>query len=116
LSWFNAQRIPARADTELLLFVRWDGQGERFNVEATSHGLNTFDDDYYRKWPFPITAEEELAEGTKTYCSAASRVRNNVRFRFPFRPDGSSTRQRTSRRKSILVIFMLLPFVALKRG
>jgi hypothetical protein len=45
------------------LFVRWEGQGERFNIEATSHGLNTFDDDYYRKWPFAITAEEEQAEG-----------------------------------------------------
>jgi hypothetical protein len=45
------------------LFVRWDGKGERFNIETTSHGLNTFDDDYYRNWPFPITAEEEKAEG-----------------------------------------------------
>jgi hypothetical protein len=49
--------------TKSHLFVRWDGKGERFNVEATSHGLNTFDDDYYRKWPVPITAEEEAAEG-----------------------------------------------------
>ncbi len=45
------------------LFVRWDGVGERFNVEATSHGLNRFDDDYYRHWPFAITPEEEKAEG-----------------------------------------------------
>lgn len=28
------------------LFVRWEGTGERFNVEATSHGLNRFDDRY----------------------------------------------------------------------
>jgi hypothetical protein len=45
------------------LFVRWDGQGERFNIEATGHGLNSFDDDYYRKWPLGITADEEQAEG-----------------------------------------------------
>lgn len=32
------------------LFVRWDGDRERFNVEATSHGLNRFQDDYYRHW------------------------------------------------------------------
>ena len=45
------------------LFVRWDGAGERFNVEATGHGLNRFDDDYYRHWPFEISAAEEAAEG-----------------------------------------------------
>ena len=27
------------------LFVRWDGAGERFNVEVTGHGLNRFDDE-----------------------------------------------------------------------
>jgi hypothetical protein len=53
------------------LFVRWEGQGERFNVEATGHGLNTFDDDYYRTWPFPITAEEESAEGYMKNLDAA---------------------------------------------
>lgn len=45
------------------LFVRWEGAGERFNVEATSHGLNRFSDDYYRHWPFTITAGEEALEG-----------------------------------------------------
>lgn len=45
------------------LFVRWDGQGERFNVEATAHGLSRFNDDYYRHWPFEITSMEEAAEG-----------------------------------------------------
>src|SRR5436190_3711961 len=56
------------------LFVRWDGNGERFNVEATSHGLNTFDDDYYRKWPFPITPEEESAEGYLKNLDAAGEL------------------------------------------
>ena len=56
------------------LFVRWDGQGERFNVEATGHGLNTFDDDYYRKWPFPITAEDESAEGYLRNLDAAGEL------------------------------------------
>ncbi len=45
------------------LFVRWEGQGERFNIETTGHGLNRFDDDYYRRWPFQITSAEEQAEG-----------------------------------------------------
>lgn len=45
------------------LFVRWDGDGERFNIEASSHGLNRFSDDYYRQWPFQISKDEEMAEG-----------------------------------------------------
>lgn len=44
------------------LFVRWDGERERLNIEATTQGLTTFDDDYYRRWPFPMTPEEERAE------------------------------------------------------
>jgi hypothetical protein len=45
------------------LFVRWEGEGERFNLEVTGEGLNRFADDYYRQWPFPISAAEEQAEG-----------------------------------------------------
>lgn len=37
------------------LFCRWDEPGDRFNIEATSQGMNRFDDDYYRTWPKPIT-------------------------------------------------------------
>ncbi len=40
------------------LFVRWDGAGERFNIEATGNGLNRLDDEHYKQWPFPLTAEE----------------------------------------------------------
>jgi hypothetical protein len=45
------------------LFVRWEGGSERFNVEATSRGLNCFSDDYYRHWPFELSPGEEAAEG-----------------------------------------------------
>jgi hypothetical protein len=45
------------------LFVRWEGAGERFNVEATSRGSNRFDDDHYRHWPFEISPAEEQSEG-----------------------------------------------------
>jgi hypothetical protein len=45
------------------LFVRWDGAGERFNVEATARGLVRFDDDYYRHWPFEVSRAEETADG-----------------------------------------------------
>jgi hypothetical protein len=45
------------------MFVRWEGNGERFNVEATGQGLNRFDDEYYHHWPFEITNAEKAAEG-----------------------------------------------------
>jgi len=45
------------------LFVRWDGPTERFNFDATGKGLSLFDDDHYRNWPFPVSAEEEKACG-----------------------------------------------------
>jgi hypothetical protein len=42
------------------LFARWESPGgkERFNIEATNQGLNCFPDEYYHKWPVPLTAEE----------------------------------------------------------
>ena len=45
------------------LFVRWEGAGERFNIEAAGQGVNRFTDDYYRHWPLEITPAEEVAEG-----------------------------------------------------
>jgi hypothetical protein len=45
------------------LFVRWEGAGERFNIEAAGKGVNRFTDDYYRHWPLEITPAEEAAEG-----------------------------------------------------
>jgi hypothetical protein len=39
-------------------FCRWDGDGERFNIECTSPGFNSRPDDYYKTWPVPVTPEE----------------------------------------------------------
>jgi hypothetical protein len=46
------------------LFVRWDGENhanptwrERFNMEVT-HGFSSFEDDYYKTWPFKLTERE----------------------------------------------------------
>ena len=50
--------------TKAHLFARWesaDGK-ERFNIEATNQGLNTFPDEYYHTWPLPLTPAE-LAGG-----------------------------------------------------
>jgi hypothetical protein len=42
------------------LFCRWQSvkTGERFNIEASGPGLNTFSDDHYMKWPRPIEPAE----------------------------------------------------------
>ncbi len=41
------------------LFARWEESGgERFGIESTSRGFSVRSDDYYRRWPKPITDEE----------------------------------------------------------
>ncbi|MGI8481200.1 MAG: transglutaminase family protein [Chthoniobacterales bacterium] len=47
--------------TKQHLFMRWDSPTERFNMDATGKGLDKYDDEYYKKWPFPIT-EQEIKE------------------------------------------------------
>ena len=56
------------------LFVRWEDGKERFNVEATNHGLSRFADDYYRHWPFEVSAAEEAAEGHLKSLSPAAEL------------------------------------------
>ena len=43
------------------LFMRWESSTERFDMDATAKGLNKYDDEYYRQFPFPIT-EKEIKE------------------------------------------------------
>lgn len=45
------------------VFCRWDGWGERVNMDgATSSGIGFPDDEYYHDWPKPLS-EEDLASG-----------------------------------------------------
>jgi hypothetical protein len=46
--------------------VRWEGNRERFKIEATSHGLNRLSDDYYRHWPFEISAASFACRSSST--------------------------------------------------
>jgi hypothetical protein len=47
-------------ETRQHLFFRWDGpDGERFNVEATNAGISTHPDEYYRRWPHPLSQADE---------------------------------------------------------
>lgn len=61
----------ALVSTQNHLFVRWNGQDEKFNIEATSIGMNSYPDDYYRKWPYPVTAQAEKENGYLQPMSAS---------------------------------------------
>jgi hypothetical protein len=43
------------------LFMRWDTPTEKFDMDATGKGLNKYDDEEYKKWPFPLT-EKDIQE------------------------------------------------------
>lgn len=45
------------------LFVRWESATERVNAEITNTGINRFDDNYYKQWPFEVSEDEVKAEG-----------------------------------------------------
>ncbi|MBX9681480.1 MAG: hypothetical protein K2X38_22215 [Gemmataceae bacterium] len=46
------------ATTAWHLFARWDEPGgERFNIECTSLGFNSYPDSHYMDWPRKVTAE-----------------------------------------------------------
>ncbi len=49
--------------TKSHLFLRWEGKGERFNLEATGKGMNRYDDEYFKQWPFPVSDAEIEADG-----------------------------------------------------
>ncbi|MBX3378108.1 MAG: hypothetical protein KF678_14025 [Phycisphaeraceae bacterium] len=43
------------------LFCRWDdGKGETLNIEGSGEGFSAYPDDFYRKWPYPLS-EADLA-------------------------------------------------------
>lgn len=56
------------------LFVRWEGSGDRFNVETTGQGLNRLDDEYFQRWPFPLTAGEIEKEDYLTSLTPAGEL------------------------------------------
>lgn len=79
--------------TKAHLFVRWhdDVTGERFNIEATSRGLVTHSDDYYRIWPLSWNRAEKVMdvflknlsprqEVATIYAARAHCLEENYRF------------------------------------
>jgi hypothetical protein len=51
------------ATTKSHVFLRWEGAGERFDMEATGKGMNRYDDQHFKQWPFPVTEQEIQADG-----------------------------------------------------
>lgn len=49
--------------TKSHLFIRWESDTERFNVECTGRGMNRYDDAHFKQWPFPVTDDEIKADG-----------------------------------------------------
>lgn len=43
------------------LFMRWDSPTEKFDMDATGKGLNKYDDEEYKRWPFPLS-EQDIKE------------------------------------------------------
>jgi hypothetical protein len=51
------------AETREHCFCRWDDDSEHFCFDATSRGVPIRDEDYYRRWPKPITPAQERNNG-----------------------------------------------------
>ena len=49
--------------TKSHLFIRWESAVERFNLEATGKGMNRYDDEHFKQWPYPVTEEEIQTDG-----------------------------------------------------
>jgi hypothetical protein len=49
--------------TKAHLFIRWESATERFDLEATGKGMNRYDDEHFKQWPFPVTDDEIKADG-----------------------------------------------------
>ena len=60
--------------TQNHLFVRWESQRDRFNVDATGRGMNMYDDNHYRQWPMPISREDEQTFGYLKSMSATDEL------------------------------------------
>jgi hypothetical protein len=63
------------------IFVRWDGLDhsnpawrERFNIEGAGQGFGSFEDDYYKTWPYKLTDDEVRIQGYLLSLSPAEEL------------------------------------------
>jgi len=61
--------------TKAHVFVRWDDERERFNIEPTGNGgTDSYDDEHYRNWPEEWTEAEAKANRYLISLSAAEEL------------------------------------------
>ncbi|NOS72524.1 MAG: hypothetical protein HOP33_21705 [Verrucomicrobia bacterium] len=60
--------------TKAHLFLRWEDGKERFDLEATGQGMDRYDDEHFKRFPFPVTEEEIQAEGYMKSLTAAEEL------------------------------------------
>jgi len=60
--------------TKAHLFLRWEDGRERFDLEATGRGMNRYDDEHFKQWPFPVSDEEIRTEGYLKSLTAAEEL------------------------------------------
>jgi len=65
------------------LCVRWNDEREMRNFEVSCIGLNTYPDDHYRKWPYPMTETVEKENHFLRSMSAAEEWPYFCRFAVP---------------------------------
>jgi hypothetical protein len=56
------------------LFMRWESLTERFDMDATGKGLDKYNDDFYKAFPFPITDQEIREQGYLKSLSPAEEL------------------------------------------
>jgi hypothetical protein len=56
--------VPARSEQAGHLFFRWDGDGDRFNVDAQGTGFTSEPDDFYRTGFYAVSPEVETQLST----------------------------------------------------
>lgn len=56
------------------LFMRWDSPTEKFDMDATGKGLDKYDDEHYKQWPFPLTEADIKEDDYLKSLSAAEEL------------------------------------------
>jgi hypothetical protein len=69
------------ATTKSHLFIRWEGPTERFDLEATGRGMNRYDAEHFKHWPFPVTEDEIHADGYLKSLTPAEELALFLSFR-----------------------------------
>lgn len=54
--------------------MRWDSPTEKFNMDATGKGLDKYDDEHYKQWPFPLTEADIKEDDYLKSLSAAEEL------------------------------------------